>query len=517
MDEPRSIGSTAPASGETRERLVRTSLGIACVTASTVLAYSLVLDVPFQLQVLFLGAVAASATRRWVDAALAAFGGTAAGIVATSMASRLTWQDPSAWMPLMLRLAAGAAVVAAALGAAAYLRHRLRAGVPLLGVLVIIAMVWTTSLNYSAKMDAEGTTFAESIASVPRLSQGSMDSEIYRHDVQTLRSGLPYYSTHAQALKTINPEMNLPASPMNYRLPTLYWMLSRLPANGVWWVVLMCVFASFVIAAAYLLAARLGGSEVGLTAAVSVAALYATYAQSSALIYTEPWAGGFGLMAVAVLAIGIAGDRLDTRVSWASALLALAGALFRELAVAYLLLGLVCVLLVDMRDRRLWVPWAACLGLFGVVYALHASAAIEAGRSLAMAAPTSRFRWFHPDGSGLYGAGVRYAYSTGLEVWVGAFALAAAAAGSVLAPLRRVVRVLLGGAVIGGAACLAMFRSAGATTVADAPPGYWGDLVFAVMLAVAPLALAALARAAMPADDGATNAVGQLDDATLNE
>jgi hypothetical protein len=488
------------------KRTTAAAVGLFAVLGCLTLGYWLVMRSPLPLQVLLIAAISTAACRHWLDAAAVALAGTALGISTASFASRLQWSEPSQWIPTMVLIAVLSCAVAGIASALSRRVHWLQRGLVVVGILVVIGMLFTAAVGTAAMRLPDGSTRADVLMSRPPIQSDSSDEVLYQNVLSRLRTGESYYSAFSTVLEDGNQRRDVTndvTSPFSYRLPTWYWLLSKLPGDGLSVVLAACVLGSIAAASAFALGWKLGDASLGLMGAVAVAAFYARYAHPAALLNVEPWAGALGLLAVTLLVLGVERSEIDKRYLLAAAVAALAGALFRELAVVYLLLGLGCVIVVGRgRHERLWGPWAIGLGLFAIVYLAHAFAATSAGNAVVLsagglavaAAPGQGAAWFHPDGSGLYGALVHYADLAMLRPLVGWAVLALAVVGSLVGPRERASRALLGACVLGGVACLFFLRPPGVVDALGTVPGYWGDLVLPTMLACVPLAFARLAR-----------------------
>jgi hypothetical protein len=220
-----------------------------------------------------------------------------------------------------------------------------------------------------------------------------------------------------------------------------------------------------------------------------VAALYSGLSSSIIMFGSEVWAGALGLLALALL-VSVRGSagRIPA-LMWVSAAAALAAASVREIAVAFVLVGLAATL-ADRRARsaRLWLPWTVALGGFAVVYAAH-SVAVQP--YLVPSPVLTGFHWLAADGRGLVAGVARASALTLIPSAILWLLVASAMAGSLVASRTVMYRIALGMTTIGGSVMLVLFRPPG-SGIYGGVPSYWADLVMPSILACAPLVMALL-------------------------
>jgi hypothetical protein len=145
----------------------------------------------------------------------------------------------------------------------------------------------------------------------------------------------------------------------------------------------------------------------------------------------------------------------------------------------------------DARRARLWIPWAAALGVTLAGYAAHWVAATAAFRATTVPknAPDKFESWWHPDGSGLLGSVDYLGRTMGWPPAPGWVATALGLAGAIVGPRERLQRLLSVILIGGGIIVVSLFRPAGITTT-GAPVGYWSEIYTPTLVACIPLALA---------------------------
>lgn len=439
------------------------------------------------------GILAALITRRPLDAALVAAVGSAAGSAALFGLSSLGWRFLTVWpafVPGVIAVSAAVAAGGALAMRSASLHRILFAG----AVLLVVLAAWDGGLGRATTPAADGSTVLSLHAGTPALGPDTRDEQVYLLTVRRLQSGQPYYPAVRDTLLAANEVRGGkvdPASPLSYRPPTLYWLLSKLPDDPMSLVIATLAFGTLVAGAATLLAATFVEPPLALLAGVAVLGLYVGEVLGATLLYAEAWAGGLALVGIALLALD-RGRRVGAA-TWGAVTFVLAAALMRELAVAFLLLGLAAAVFVPaQRARRGWLPWAVGLAAWACLFGLHVAAVRAAVAGVAPVAADAAVPWLHPDGLGLVAGLTRLSRDLAVQQPVAWLLLAFAALGALLAPRERLMRVMLAGTVLGGAAVVAILHPPGVTDTPGLPPGYWLAVVLPVLLACTPLAFALL-------------------------
>ena len=325
------------------------------------------------------------------------------------------------------------------------------------------------------------------------------DQDLYHYTVVAMNEGTGYYEAFSETLELRNqnggPEVNL-STPLSFRPPTLYWLLSLLPLTGISY--FLATFAIGIVGAAggFLLARRLAHPAVAVASYGAVLLLYAGFSQGVVLFGTEIWAGALGLLSVGLLLTASGPDAARDGAGrswlgaptlvWAAAAAALGATLLRELAIAFLLVGLLAAL-ADRHARaaRWWLPWVAALVLAGIAYAAHVAAATP--WLVPDSAGTRGFVWFDATGAGLPAGLGRTAWFLQTSPLVVAVLIAAGVLGALIAPRAARHRVALGLVAIGGPLVATFFHPPGFGSVSSVP-GYWIDLVTPTIMACVPLA-----------------------------
>ncbi len=488
---------------------VRSALigGLAIVGATVLGGTILFNTLTIALLGLLAGALSATAMRKPANSGLLAFAATFVGVVLAAGASRSPWGPFTTWGLDLVAVSVAAAIVAVAL---AILMERQPAAERLVraaAVVLVLGALWYSGIDRAMRPAADGSTLVSHLsAPIDAYDASSADEDLYLSYVQRLANGRPYYSTVASSLAEVNSVRPNPidaGTPLSYRPPTLYWLLAVVPGGGWGLVVAGLVWSSLAAVSAYFLAARLAGFAPAIVGATVVGAYCAGMATDITVVYTEWWAGVLGLASVALL---VAAARLDdASAKWlarsvptAAPAAALGAALVRELAVAFIVLGLTAVLFEpSARGRRLWIPWVAALGIAVLAYVAHWAAASSAiGDQTSIATASS---WLHPDGLGLVSAMDRIGRRLIVHTWIAWIAAMLAIVGGYLASDGRTARLALLGCALGGALVLAVLYPTGAEA-SGLPPSYWADVVIPAILACAPLALVAVAGPPASAD-----------------
>jgi hypothetical protein len=342
-----------------------------------------------------------------------------------------------------------------------------------LGTLVIGLWVATLSMNQASYPGR--WPVARLLATEPTAGQYFFDGSTYVRIFYLTQHGMDYYQAFRKAVNEDGRGGGLPKSVLNYRLPTLFWSLLPLPADGRAAVFPLLVLASGALLGAYLLAATNVRSPIALLAPVLLWPYLLRPLTSTYLLFTEYW--GAVLAVAAMGAAGLAVKR-DRRWEPAAVGLAVLAALTRELFAYVLVAGLIARL-TDKEERRRAAWWISGLALFAAGYALHYLAArrfAPSGMSWTLAT------WLH--GGPQFLAGVlRFnqdylAERAWTPLLLGAMGLAGAAAAR-----PRPLRTL----------CLtaALMPTAAFLVVGSGPWGdYWGPVLTPLLLVMAPMALA---------------------------
>ncbi len=488
---PENPGETAAA------RLHAGLLGVVSISLVFLLAPAVTLAAPTLMVGLLSGALAALSCRRILDSAVAAFVAVPLSTGLASTTTLLPWAPARIWLVAAVVYGTLAAMVAAAVR---FLRDRKHGDALVAGTALafLVSAMALRAFDRASQSEPGTLPFLEKVMSAPpSIGKGAWDQDLYRDYVWRMRAGRTYYDAAAAVVAEVNqtdPGRLVPRAPATYRPPTLYWLLARLPSGtSILMATLVC--GSMASLSAYVLGRRYLVPPLAVVAAAGVAETYAVVASSWMLFETEIWAGAFGLLGVTLLVHSREPGR--HRLAWLAAAAALCAAAFRELAIAYIILGLVATLVTaeDRRARR-WHPWVVALAGAAALQAAHAAAVADATRGLGGDAIVQMV-WFHPDGSGLTGALGRHAMLVRIRPTVAWMWLAFAALGSLAAPRDWPSRVALAGVVIGGALVLSLFHPTGINnSAAGLACGYWGNTVLPTLLASVPLALTLVPGAA---------------------
>ena len=195
------------------------------------------------------------------------------------------------------------------------------------------------------------------------LAPDTGDVALYQSVVRDMQGGQDYYTAAVSEAR----ERGYPLHPsLTVRLPALAWVLSALGGD---------LMQRLAVSALALLAAgawifrfaKAGVSplQFGLAASVCLIGQAAAFVQGGAWLH-EVWAG-------ALIALSLA---LRTEKRWALAVIVgLCAALFRELAVGYLIVMAIVALLEGRRNET--IAWSASIGIFALALAAHAARVSE--------------------------------------------------------------------------------------------------------------------------------------------
>ena len=434
------------------------------------------------------GLVTGLGCTRWWRAVLVAAIAVPCGFFLASQFTLVRWHAGFFWLPQGLQAAATAAGIGAVVCFAIGQSPRLKTLLAALAVLALVATMWFSALNLATARDNKGILTLEQLNQTPKLAADSSDEDIYRAYVFRLRAGQPYYPMAVGVLTEMNQLRSSPVathSALSYRLPTLYRFLAALPPSSGVLVNAILIACSLGVMSAYVLARQFVRQVPALLAASLVASVFAGYS-GPMLLDTESWAGILALLAVTLVVVAYRRQRHTLALHTLAAVAAFAAASMRELAVAFLVLGLAAALSDRTGPRRrAWIPWAAaCVATLGV-YVAHAVSAQRAYMGVANP-ETHGFPWLHLDGSGLVAAVALLGSHAWLIMGVVWVLVLLGMAGSVLAPRDLPTRVMLSGAALVGPLVLLALHPPGSATYGV--PGYWGDLVMPTTLACVPLA-----------------------------
>jgi hypothetical protein len=456
---------------------------------------------------LFLGPLAGLAAALAVDEPVRAAAASAVGVLLGSLLAQYALVAGTA---PALTAALGPAAIAAAVGAlvtlllarSPHLARLVAAG----AVALLILGAWQSTVVIDTTPDASGATFASMLRTPPAIGPNITDEAIYALYVGRTAAGQDYYRVVGDVLQEANRTRSTPydvSTPLSFRLPTLYWTLSRLPQDGLSLILAALAVASAAAVAAYALARRFVGPALGLVAAAGVMAYLSSLATTPLFLNSEGWAGALGLVSVALLVAGLDGPEADARLLWASAAAGLLAASVRELGAAFLVVGLLASLVrSDARRSRAWLPFVAAIAGFAAVLGVHWTAASAVIRTLEKR-PSDMGSYFQPDGLGLVALVWRTTTQLALRNALGWVLLALGMFGALAASRDRAVRVALALPAVCAPLLLLVIRPPGWVPSINLPATHWTQLVTPSVLACVPLAAAVLLRGAGQRDQAA--------------
>jgi hypothetical protein len=216
---------------------------------------------------------------------------------------------------------------------------------------LLVALCLASSLSPPVKLR---------LASSAQVEAGQTDAGLFKRVIARVDDGEPYYRAAATEYRAAD----YPLKPfVAVRLPTHAW-LAALLGNGGLFAALVVVAAAALLAWAKRLSTEPGGGHRGLFALVTIGTIFVSL--RSAAPFTESWAAVLITMSLAL--------RTDTRYRGAVAA-GLAAALFRELAIPYLVLMLVAATIGRRRNEA--IAWLGALVASGVTLLLHARAVAD--------------------------------------------------------------------------------------------------------------------------------------------
>lgn len=436
------------------------------------------------------GLTAALAVDGAWDAAVAAAAGVLAGCALAPVFSTIAWGTPAEWLPTALVMTAVAAALAAAVNVAVRRSERLRALLTVAVIAIVLASAWSYALVNAALPTSDGLVPARVLGTTPVIGSNSGDALVYVAYAGKVRSGANYYRAVAETLQTANAQkLRFDASSvLSFRLPTLYFLLAAL-GGGLAPFAAMMACGSLAALAAFMLTRRLAALPPALAATAGVAGYYAFAASDLSVAFPELWAGAFGLVSLALLVESIA--RPERRsLAFGAVAAAVAAALFRELAVPFLLLGLAATLFGPAQARRRWPMWAGAIAVIAVAYGAHWWAAADVVRSMAIPhIAYKRLPWLHYEAQGLAASTYMLAFRLAVHQAAAWAVIVFAAIGSLVGPRERTSRFVIGVCVVAGELLLLVLYPTGNWGTSGLPPGYWADVMIPTLLACAPLAL----------------------------
>jgi hypothetical protein len=197
------------------------------------------------------------------------------------------------------------------------------------------------------------------------------DLALYREMIISVRGGANYYDAAREAL----PRYGFPiASPLNWRLPTYAWLLSRLP-NKCWIQAVLLVLAVGGLWLAFIAESRRSSvGQAGLTTFLLFSVIRWTF-DGEAYLAQEVWAAVLLVISLSAhaLAVGCISEAQCTVRSGGWRCLAIVAGLlalfFRELALPFC--GIACLLAGWNRRWLEAIAWAAGIAAFYVFFAWH--------------------------------------------------------------------------------------------------------------------------------------------------
>jgi hypothetical protein len=341
------------------------------MTAHGVLAWMGEWQIP-----LFAGALAGVLADSWAQAALV----TLVTLAALESASppMLAQAGPAGVTATAMSVALGAAAsagVAFALSRAGTRRRAWTLALVALLVACTLAMLWAPLFPAGTPAAHYGPLAATTISEVPQPGHYVNDDALYRRIFYLMHQRIDYYHAFKQAWTGLRQHPAPPNTVVAIRLPTLFWLWSRLPNDAFFVVYVYLGFATLGCVSAAFIAGELAGVRFAPLGSLGLA----TYAMGSAAsVYVTYVDLPAACVSLAGVALFLGSRRTGNRtVLWAAAGVVTAAALTREV-LAYLILLAALIALLEPAGKRVRaiVPWLAALGVFWVGYAAHAWAAL---------------------------------------------------------------------------------------------------------------------------------------------
>ncbi|MDD2882890.1 MAG: hypothetical protein PHQ58_20960 [Rhodoferax sp.] len=451
--------------------------------------FGLLVLLPIWLAPLLTGGIAALASSAdWKHAA----GGTFVGLGAGVLLAR-PWfgggggalASPVESIIFIVLGAIAAGVVALALRKASK-RNKAEWRVAIGAVAVVIALMWaTTAASNRGDFVPNEPTVNQWLSTKPALGATPGDRDYFLRVFYDMHDGVPYYEAYINVYRA-DPlgEFRLPNGVPGYRLPTLFYLWLLLPADGSAIPWLFLVFATLAVGSAFAIGAQLGPPRLAVLGALMVATAYLSIATSSFVVFVDGWAMALTLAGIALFIASV--RSASAKLLWAAMCVMLLAAVFREILIYPMLLAAASVVTLPMGQRlkALW-PWLAGFGIFGAIYAAHASAIdgrVDQAGSVGF--------WIH-GGLAHLAATLRFfdQLFAGAPWFVPMLVLAGlAGAVTLLLGQRRLGAFLVAVIAVPHMAFL-FFGGTGRDLITGSVGGYWAMLVVPIALALAPVAI----------------------------
>jgi len=446
--------------------------------------------------------------------------GVVVGLVAPSLSSAVSTAVIScvvgafvgpvnAWIPaeaLSDRAAVALVSGAAAVGVAALVKFALRRGAvrPSMLVWAVIALLignmWATTLSVNAQSmfdpvsQAAMPSFNEQLkGDIPDAVAQSDDAWFYRVLLE-VKAGVPYYQSFHRALVD-NPRWQ-PASPMDYRLPTWFYLAALLPGpTGLPWAFL--TVATLGVASVAVIGRGIVKTPLVVPACAAAASYFVYFPVQLPLLSQEAWAAAIGLMACAAFFASFRSAERWRALTVAAVLFAVTATLVRETIVFLPMAGLASTFVMrDERTRFRLAAWGAGCGALVVAYAAH----VVVTRPLITPTPDSSRLW-----KGSVAAVVGAVdYATDMIGQGGPLPFVLAALGIAGIALLPDLRLKVFGAVA-AIAPLASFLIVGNRAwyeTTGTAINYWGATVMPLLIAFGPAAFRLVPGAALEGPQG---------------
>lgn len=436
------------------------------------------------LQVGFLvGAVVGVVAPSWRSALVAAVIALALGVFL--LPPWFDVQEPLTLVVLVVAALAFSAGVRVALDSG-QARPGLVVGFALVVAVACMLLVALSIVNVPNPHDG-GLTMLQRLDQRPALGQTWSDSQFYEVVVWKMRGGMPYLEAFRSAYHE-NPSWRIdPFSIFAVRPPLLFYFWKSLPnpwTRSALWSLLALV--CMAMAAAPVIARRSVPAIVGVAGATALAGYVLGFALKPGLLFMfEIWTGVLAVLIVAAYAQAM---RPEGGRGWmiASACLALAAALVRELLLFALLAGLIASWFGPKEKRRFDVTvWVAACGGFLLYWAVQA----QADRSIVTAAKPISSVWLAHGGFANLVSGI---YSSTWAIggsWMSIVLVVLGIAGAAAQPNRQ-FRVFALAAVLMPLVGFLFVGTNAVTSGTGQPYNYWGAIVLPLLYVLAPTALA---------------------------
>ena len=325
---------------------------------------------------LFVGVLAAMIASSYLQAGVVAVAGLALMQVISPPVAAQAPLGPGGWLLSLGLVAAFSLGVGYVRANGGLPRKTFAVGVSTALVALALVNMWVPLFAGGIPLTGYGPLKASTISEVPKAGQYVNDDAIYRRVFYLMHSGMPYYQAFKKAWLGLQRTPALPRSVAAYRLPTMYWLWTLLPADAFLIIIVFLAFASVGVVAASFVTGQLVGVRYAPLAALALACYAASLSTTVYMTYVDLPAACMALVGIALFVRASVTE--DDRWLYAAAATLALAALTREI-LAYLIVFAALSALLQPAGKRLRraVPWLVALGAFALGYAGHVVAVQE--------------------------------------------------------------------------------------------------------------------------------------------